>query len=145
MPREKTPIEFKRSGFAEPQINSALDFVIGGQEAPPPTPPEPPTLVEPAPTATPQAEVAHQARGVIRQARAETAPRPAVPAKTHANLEIDGELWDRFKNAVFALRLTLTDVVNDAIADKLDELEGENGGPFPQRPGANLRPGRRLR
>ena len=142
MPREKTPIEFKRSGFAEPQINSALDFVIGGEEAPAPAPPPAPPRVEAIPVAPPPSEVAQQAREVIRQATSVAAPPSA--RRTHANLEIDGELWDRFKNAVFALRLTLTDVVNEAVADKLDELERENGGPFPVRPGVNLRPGRRL-
>jgi hypothetical protein len=68
-----------------------------------------------------------------------------VPKRESFSVQIDGELLDRARNAVFSSPgLTMADLMEDALRKAVAALEKKNGGPFPKRKG-NLKAGRPIR
>ncbi len=73
----------------------------------------------------------------------EPAPEPAKAARERVTIALSAELMERARNAVWWNRGTLAGLVEDAVAEALERLERENGGPFKARSEA-LKPGRRV-
>ena len=66
-------------------------------------------------------------------------------AKARITVQLDNELVERMKNAVYwTPGLTLAGLAEKAIRREVDALEEENGGPFVRRR-EELKPGRPLR
>lgn len=84
---------------------------------------------------------------VVPMRRAEPpAPDPGEPkARERVTIALSAELMERARNAVYwTPDATLAGLVEDAVADAMDRLEQEHGGPFKARR-ANLKPGRRVK
>ena len=66
----------------------------------------------------------------------------AEHAKAQLNAYVHTSLAERARNAVAAgAAPTLSDLVEDALTARVDELERTNGGPFPARAAQRLPPG----
>ena len=83
---------------------------------------------------------------VVPMRRAEPPPEPDEPkARERVTIALSSELMERARNAVYwTPGATLAGLVEDAVADAMDRLEKEHGGPFKAR-SANLKPGRRVK
>lgn len=155
-------------------ISTPLDGIIGGPvprpEAPPPeaareaieaetpsrveTPPAP-AVVEtaasravsaeplPQPAATPAVQPADTILGDV----ATTVARVDPTDDGKVTVKLPPDLKNRLYNAIYAERGTVGDYLTRAVDDLMDQLERERGGPYPQRPPADVkfRAGRRPR
>jgi hypothetical protein len=75
----------------------------------------------------------------------EPEPEPTKTPRERVTISLPAELMERARNAVYwTPGATLAGLVEDAVADALDQIERENGGAFKSR-SANLKPGRRMK
>jgi post-segregation antitoxin (ccd killing protein) len=82
-----------------------------------------------------------------KQTKAKGGPSTAPQERARQNLtvQIDGELIERARDAVFHTPgLTLAGLVQSALAEALKRLENKRGEPYPKRPAA-IRVGRPVR
>jgi len=117
-------------------------------------------LFQPAPGEAPQADVDEAGTATHRVRRSasaqgsgaepESSPVPQPRGKVRATFHVYEDTLDEAKNAVVALMgpplfLTLSDLLDSALRDKVTELEKtyNNGQPFARRP-SRLRGGRPL-
>jgi hypothetical protein len=64
-----------------------------------------------------------------------TAVKPTGGRQIKETVYLDAQSLERVKNAAWWLRTTKQKIYEEAIATRLAEIEGEHGGPFPQREG----------
>ena len=68
-----------------------------------------------------------------------------VSKRDRFSVQIDGELVERVRNAVFwTPGMTMADLVEDGVRRALTAIEKKNGGPFPPRK-SDLKGGRPLK
>ena len=98
-----------------------------------PPPPEPPLLAEPA--------------HVLRPDLVSSVERSEPADDGKVTVKLPPELKNRLYNAIYAERGTVGDFLTRAVDDLMDQLERDRGGPYPQRPPADVkfRAGRRPR
>lgn len=71
-------------------------------------------------------------------------PEPAKAARERVTIALPADLMERARNAVYwTPGATLAGLVEEAVADSLDQIEKRNGGSFKPR-GSNLKPGRKM-
>ena len=76
---------------------------------------------------------------------AEEQAAPVPVRKERMTIHLPVELIERMKNTVYwTPGLTLAELSETALARRMDELEADKGGPFPQR-GGELKGGRPLK
>jgi hypothetical protein len=81
----------------------------------------------------------------IRPPEPATEQAPAAAPKERVTIALPAELMDRARNTVYwTPGATLAGLVEDAMANALERLEQEHGGPFVSR-SSNLKPGRRMK
>ncbi len=99
---------------------------------------DPSQHVAPLPADEPEAKLPDVATSVDN-------PEPADDGKVTVKLPPD--LKNRLYNAIYAERGTVGDYLTRAVDDLMDQLERDRGGPYPQRPPADVkfRAGRRPR
>lgn len=154
-------------------LNTPLDGIIGGP-APRPEPPavvalreadeyaappiEPqPALVEPVAV---RSQLVEDTERQSSASRATIGPDVAQPGATAASVgrtepaddgkvtvKLPTDLKNRLYNAIYAERGTVGDYLTRAVEDLIDQMEQDRGGPYPQRPPADVkfRAGRRPR
>lgn len=154
-------------------ISTPLDGIIGGL-VPRPEPPPAEVAREHEVAATPEkieSSPAHgrvdtpASRAVTTEPSPHVAPLPAVvpeamrpdvatsvdnPEPTDdgkVTVKLPPDLKNRLYNAIYAERGTVGDYLTRAVDDLMDQLERDRGGPYPQRPPADVkfRAGRRPR
>lgn len=128
------------------RATSPMDSIIGG-------PPVAGSTESETRMAAPQAEEPTLPSVSVRRTTTPgSALEPSPPSrepqpKVVQTFRIEADILDKLKDAAYWERTTLTDVANEAIAEKLRRLEERNGGPFPKRPRElrNLKAGRPTR
>ena len=93
----------------------------------------------------PRPEARPERAGGSAPAREAPASGSRRPVRARVTVQLDGELVERMKNAVYwTPGLTMAGLAETAIGREVDALEQEHGGSFPLRR-EELRPGRPLR
>jgi len=71
---------------------------------------------------------------LLAKRRGSEAERTSSPAKTRFTVTLPATLIDRLRNAVYwTADLTLTRLIEEALAYSVDRLEQQHGEPFPPR------------
>ncbi len=121
------------STLAPAVIDTPRPSVVAAEpESQPPVPALPPA-VEPA--------------NVIRRDVTTSVEHPEPADDGKVTVKLPPDLKNRLYNAIYAERGTVGDYLTRAVDDLMDQLERERGGPYPQRPTADIkfRAGRRPR
>lgn len=81
----------------------------------------------------------------LRRSEPLSEPEPVKAARERVTIALPADLLERARNAVYwTPGATLAGLVEDAVAEAMDQLEQEHGSPFKAR-SANLKPGRRVK